>query len=52
MISTDPVELAIVKFSLHPSITRITENSHPAEAFEFRPCSTEGIMTQIERLDQ
>ena len=47
----DPVELAIIKYSLHPSIKRITENFHPAEKFEFRPCSPEEIMTQIERLD-
>ena len=47
----DPVELAIIKYSLHPSIKRITESFHPSETFEFRPCSPEKIMTQIERLD-
>ena len=46
----DPVELAIIKYSLHPSIKRITESFHPSETFEFRPCSPEEIMTQIERL--
>ena len=47
----DPVELAIIKYGLHPSIKRITESFHPFETFEFRPCSPEEIMTQIERLD-
>ena len=47
----DPVELAIIKYSLHPSIKRITESFHPSETFEFRPYSPEEIMTQIERLD-
>ena len=48
----DPFELAIIKYSLHPSVTRITENFHSSETFEFRPCSPEEIMTQVERLDQ
>ena len=47
----DPVELAIIKYSLHPSIKRITESFHRSKTFEFRPCSPEEIMTQIERLD-
>ena len=47
----DPVELAIIKYSLHSSIKRITESFHPSETFEFLPCSPEEIMTQIERLD-
>ena len=47
----DPVELAIIKYSLHPSIKRITDSFHRSKTFEFRPCSPEEIMTQIERLD-
>ena len=47
----NPVELTIIKYSLHPSIKRITESFHPSETFEFQPCSPEEIMTQIERLD-
>ena len=47
----DPVEIAITKYSSHSSIKKIRENFHPTETFEFRPCSLEEIMTQIERLD-
>ena len=47
----NPVELAIIKYSLRSRIKRITENFYPSETFELRPCSPEEIMTQIERLD-
>ena len=48
----DPVEIAITKYSSHSSINNIKENFHPTQKFEFRPCSAEEVMTQIERLDQ
>ena len=47
----DPVELAVVKYSLHPSIKRIAENFRPTEMFVFRPSSTEEIEVQIKRLN-
>ncbi len=47
----DPVELAVVKFSLHLSIKRITENFRPTETFVFRLSSTEEIEVQIKRLN-
>ncbi len=47
----DPVELAVVKFSLHLSIKRITENFRPIETFVFRLSSTEEIEVQIKRLN-
>ena len=42
----------ITKFSLHSSIKRIRENYHSTQKFEFQPCSTKDVMTQLERLDQ
>ena len=47
----DPVEIAIPKYSSHSSIKKIRENFHPTETLEFRPCSAEEIITQVERLD-
>ncbi len=47
----DPVELAVVKYSLHPSIKRIAENFRPTEMFVFRPSSTEEIEVKIKRLN-
>ena len=55
MVSADdvvgPVELAIIKYSLHSSIKRTIEYFHLSEAFEFWPCLPEEIIIQIERLD-
>ena len=45
----DPVELAIINYSLYRSIERITENFHLIQTLQFWPCSTEEIKIHIER---
>ena len=32
----DPVELTVIKYSLHPSSKRMTAKFHPPETYEFR----------------
>ena len=47
----DPVDIAIIKYSNHPSIHRINSNFEPAEKCEFMPCSRMEMLTQINNLN-
>ena len=47
----DPINVAITKYNLHPSVKRIKDNFHPFRMFEFVPVSMENIYKQLDRLD-
>ena len=47
----DPVDIAVRKYSLHPSIKRIQENFNNSQIFEFTPVSVVDVNNQLKRLD-
>ena len=47
----DPIDIAIKKFSLHPSIIRIQSNTKYTERFSFSEVSIQQVVSQLARLD-
>ena len=47
----DPIDMAIVKYSKHPSIKRIREELTPSEPFTFREITTLEALHQVEKLN-
>ena len=47
----DPIDIAITKYNLHPSVKRIQDSFNPSRTFEFTPLSMEDIYKQLDRLD-
>ena len=47
----DPVDIAVRKYSLHPSIKRIQETFNHSQIFEFTPVSVVDVNNQLKRLD-
>ena len=49
---SDKVEIAKIKFNLHPSIVRIKEKVKPGKKFDFNVCSLERIVNTINDLNK
>ena len=47
----DPIDVAITKYSLHPSVKRIKNNFNPSRMFEFALVSKEEVYKQLDKLD-
>ena len=47
----DPIDKAVMKFELHPSICKIKENTPSSEKFYFREVSIEDVAVQIKKLN-
>ena len=47
----DPIDIAITKYSLHPSVKRIKDNFNPSRMFEFALVSKEEVYKQLDKLD-
>ena len=47
----DPIDVAITKYSLHPSVKRIKDNFNPSRMFEFALVSKEEVYKQLDKLD-
>ena len=47
----DPIDVAITKYSLHPSVERIKDNFNPSRMFEFALVSKEEVYKQLDKLD-
>ena len=47
----DPIDIAIVKYSKHPSIKKIKEKSTPSKLFTFRNITTLEALHQVEKLN-
>ena len=49
---SDKVEIAKIKFDLHPSVVRIKEKVKPGKKFDFYICSLERIVNSINDLNK
>ena len=47
----DPIDVAITKYSLHPSVKRIKDDFNPSRMFEFALVSKEEVYKQLDKLD-
>lgn len=47
----DPIDKAVMKFELHPSICKVKENTPSSEKFYFREVAIEDVAVQIKKLN-